>query len=63
MNYQLDYAVKHIYDSRKVGITIKTTLRRDDLFIAVNAKIDTGAESGNRQNKFYNEVNENDFDD
>ena len=44
MSYQLDYAVKHIYDSRKVGITIKTTLRRDDLFVAVNAKIDTGAE-------------------
>ncbi len=44
MNYHLDYSVKHIYDSRKVGISIKTTLRRNDSFVAVNAKIDTGAE-------------------
>ncbi len=44
MNYQIEYAVKQIYDSRKVGITIKTILRRNDLSVAFNAKIDTGAE-------------------
>lgn len=44
MNYQLDYSVKYIYDSRKVGISIKTILRRNDSFVAANAKIDTGAE-------------------
>ena len=44
MNHQLNFVVKHIYDSTKVGITIKTTLRRNDLFVSVNAKIDTGSE-------------------
>ncbi len=44
MNHQLNFAIKHIFDSRKVGITIKTTLRRSDLFVSMNAKIDTGSE-------------------
>lgn len=44
MNYQIEYAVKQIYDSRKSGITLKTILRRNDLSVAANAKIDTGAE-------------------
>ncbi len=44
MSYQLDYAVKHIYDSLEIGITLKATLRRNELSISVNAKIDTGAE-------------------
>lgn len=44
MNYQIEYAVRQIYDSRKAGITIKTTLRRNDLSVVFNAKIDTGAE-------------------
>ena len=44
MSHQLNLAIKHIYDSTKVGITIKTTLRRNDLFVSVNAKVDTGSE-------------------
>ena len=44
MNHQLNFSVKHIYDSTKVGITVKTTLRRNNLFVSVNAKIDTGSE-------------------
>ncbi len=44
MNYQIEYSVKQIYDSRKVGITMKTTLRRNDLSVVFNAKVDTGAE-------------------
>lgn len=44
MSYQLEFAAKQIYDSRKAGITIKTTLRRNDLSVVFNAKVDTGAE-------------------
>ena len=44
MNHQVNFAVKHNYDSRKVGINIKTILRRNDLFVVLNAKIDTGSE-------------------
>jgi len=44
MNHQLEFATKHIYDSRQVGITIKATLRRNALFAVCDAKIDTGAE-------------------
>ena len=44
MDYQIGYSVKQIYDSRKVGITIKTILRRNDLSVVFNAKVDTGAE-------------------
>ena len=44
MSYEIEYAVKQIYDSRKAGITVKTILRRNDLFVVFNAKIDTGAE-------------------
>lgn len=44
MNYQVNYSVKEIYDSRKVGITIKTVLRRNGLSVISRAKIDTGAE-------------------
>jgi len=44
MTYQINYAKKHIYDTRKVGITLEAILRRNDLFVSLNAKIDTGAE-------------------
>jgi hypothetical protein len=44
MNHQLNFAVKHIYDSREVGITIETTLRIGDVFVGCDAKIDTGSE-------------------
>lgn len=44
MNYQINYAKKNIYDTRKVGISLEATLRRNDLFVSVNSKIDTGAE-------------------
>ena len=44
MSYEIEYAVKQIYDSRKVGITVKTTLRRNNLSVVLNAKVDTGAE-------------------
>ncbi|MCY7346388.1 MAG: hypothetical protein LH614_09245 [Pyrinomonadaceae bacterium] len=44
MSYEIEYAVRHIYDSRKAGITVKTTLRGNGLSVVFNAKIDTGAE-------------------
>jgi hypothetical protein len=44
MSHQLNFAIKHIYDSTKVGITIKTTLRINELFVSLNTKIDTGSE-------------------
>ena len=44
MNHLLNFAVKHIYDSREVGITIETTLRIGDVFVGCDAKIDTGSE-------------------
>lgn len=44
MSYEIEYAVKHIYDSRRVGITVKTILRRNNLSVVFNAKVDTGAE-------------------
>ena len=44
MSYQLNFAGKYTYDSTKVGIPVKATLRRNDLFVSVNAKIDTGSE-------------------
>ena len=44
MSYEIEYAVKQICDSRKAGITVKTILLRNDLFVVFNAKIDTGAE-------------------
>lgn len=44
MTYELNFAAKYIYDSTKVGITAKVTLRRNDLFVSINAKIDTGSE-------------------
>ena len=44
MSYELNFATKYIYDSTKVGITAKVTLRRNDLFVSINAKIDTGSE-------------------
>ena len=44
MSYEIQFAVKQIYDSREVGITIETTLRRNHLSVVLNAKVDTGAE-------------------
>jgi len=44
MSYEILFAVKQIYNSREVGITIETTLRRNDLSVVLNAKVDTGAE-------------------
>lgn len=44
MAYQIEYSVKRIYDSRKVGVTVKTTLRRNELSVVLTAKVDTGAE-------------------
>lgn len=44
MTYQINYSVKHIYDSRKAGISIKTVLRRNDLSVVLYAKVDPGAE-------------------
>lgn len=44
MSYEIEFAVKQIYDSREVGITIETTLRRNRLSVAFDAKVDTGAE-------------------
>lgn len=43
MSHHLEFAVKHIYDSLEVGITIKATLRRNNLITTCDAKIDTGA--------------------
>ena len=44
MSYHLDFAIKHNYDSRQIGITIKTVLRRNNLFVVCDAKVDTGSE-------------------
>ncbi len=44
MSHQLNFTVKHIYDSREIGIMIKTTLRWANAFAICDAKIDTGAE-------------------
>ncbi len=44
MNHQLNFSVKHIYNSLGIGITIKTTLRRGDVYTICDAKVDTGSE-------------------
>jgi hypothetical protein len=44
MSFEIEFAVREIYDSHEVGITIETTLRRNDLSVVFNAKVDTGAE-------------------
>lgn len=44
MRYEIEFAVKQVYDSREVGVTIETILRRNDLSVVLNAKVDTGAE-------------------
>jgi len=44
MSHQIDFTVKHIYDSREIGITLETTLRRGDAFVICDAKVDTGSE-------------------
>lgn len=44
MSYQLEFAVKHIYDSRKIGITVKAILRRGNAYAVCDAKIDTGSD-------------------
>lgn len=44
MNHQLNFIVKHIYDSHETGITIEATLRRGNAYAVCDAKIDTGSE-------------------
>lgn len=44
MSHQIDFAVKHIYDSREIGVTPETTLRRGYAFVVCDAKVDTGSE-------------------
>ena len=44
MTHQLDFAVRHVYDSREIGITIEVTLRRGNKVVVCDAKIDTGSE-------------------
>lgn len=44
MNHQLNFAVKHIYNSLGVGITIKATLRSGKIYTICDVKVDTGSE-------------------
>lgn len=44
MSFNLSFRETNIYDSRKVGITLAATLRRNNLFVTLSAKVDTGAE-------------------
>lgn len=44
MPFQLNFTHRHRYSSLEAGIDIKVTLRRGELFLNCEAKIDTGAE-------------------
>ena len=44
MAHQLDFVVRYTYDSREIGITIETILRRGNKFAVCDAKFDTGSE-------------------
>ena len=44
MSHQLNFAVKHIYKSLEIGITLKTTLHSGNSSTICDAKIDTGSE-------------------